>query len=741
MKANSSSNRKFTIKMQKKLAVLFLCVLLAFVGLSAKLILINKDNGEQYKKQVLSQQQYDSRVLPFKRGDIVDCKGTKLAVSEKVYNVILDAKQLTAKEEYLEPTIQALSQCFSLNTGELRAYVAENPTSQYYVLAKRLPYDEISKFVELQNDIENNPYIKGIWFEEEYERTYPNGSMACDAIGFTGRDNVGSYGLEEYYNDTLNGINGREYGYLNDESALERSTKAAVDGNTIVTTLDANIQSIVEKNMKKFNEDNKNVARDGNGAYNIGCIVMKVHTGEILAMASYPDYDLNDTKNPQKLIGSYLIDETGKTTDTVITQEVLNTMDDEALYTNLNALWKNFCISSTYEPGSVSKPFTVATGLETGKLTGNETYFCGGSLWYGGHEIHCHNRLGDGMLTVKEAVEKSCNVALMQMGDAIGKNDFLKFQGMYNLGLKTNIDLAGEARTDTLVYNLNSMGEAELATSTFGQGFNVTMIQMITAYCSLVNGGYYYEPHMVNKILSPDGTTIKNIEPRILKQTVSQTTCDRIIDYCNGVVTEGTGKTARPAGYAIGGKTGTAEMVPRTKRNYVVSFMGHAPADNPEIAIYVVVDRPNAAMQDDAKFATGIVRNCLTEILPYQNYFMTEELSEKEQEEMAASDIAVHIPGIKGDEEETGEDLESVEITGGESTENTGGEGAQNTGDTQNGEAAEEEDAVSEQEKEWLERLATYETDPETGYLIEPGTGVLIDPATGQSVDGASFMN
>ena len=345
------------------------------------------------------------------------------------------------------------------------------------------------------------------------------------------------------------------------------------------------------------------------------------------------------------------------------------------------------------------------------------------------------------MLTVKEAVEKSCNVALMQMGDAIGKNDFLKFQSMYNLGLKTNIDLAGEARTDALVYNSNTMGEAELATSTFGQGFNATMIQMITAYCSLINGGYYYEPHMVSKILSPDGTTIKNIEPRILKQTVSESTCEKIIDYCNGVVTEGTGKTARPAGYAIGGKTGTAEMVPRTKRNYVVSFMGYAPADNPEIAIYVVVDRPNAVMQDDAKFATGIVRNCLTEILPYLNYFMTEKMSEKEQEEMAQSDLAVKIPGIKGDAEESGEDLESVEITGGETTGNTGGEETQSAGDTQNGEMTEEQDTVSEQEKEWQERIASYETDPETGYLIEPETGVLIDPATGQSVDGASFMN
>ncbi len=730
--------------MQKKLAVLFFLVLLAFAGLSVRLALINRDNGEQYKKQVLSQQQYDSITIPFKRGDIIDCKGTKLAVSEKVYNIVLDAKQLTAKAEYLDPTMKALHSCFGLDEASIRAFLKENPTSQYNVLKKQLTYDEISPFVELQNDPEQGLLIKGIWFEEEYRRTYPNGNLASDAIGFTGKDNVGSYGMEEYYNDTLNGINGRQYGYLNDESTLERTTKSAIDGNTIISTIDANIQSIVEKYLKKFNEEHKNVARSGNGAVNTACIMMRVNTGEILAMANYPNYDLNDTKNPHPLVGSILLDKEGKPTEEVITEETLKTMDDETLYANLNALWKNFCISSSYEPGSVAKPFTVAAGLESGRLTGNETYFCNGSLWYGGHEIHCHNRLGDGLLTVKQAVEKSCNVALMQMGDAIGKNIFLQFQNAFNFGLKTNIDLAGETRNDSLVYNMQTMGEAELATSTFGQGFNVTMIQMISGFCSLINGGNYYEPHIVSKIVSPDGVTVRNIEPRILKQTISPSTSDKIVDYCNGVVIEGTGKTARPAGYAIGGKTGTAEMVPRNKRNYLVSFMGYAPADHPEIAIYVIVDRPNAPMQDDAKFATGIVRNILTEVLPYMNYFMTEELSEKEESELEETGIYDSI--LHKAEEETpaegddaaskdkekkqdgagnGDDKESVEVI-------RPGEG---------GELSEEDKKLQEMELSLIDKIKSYSVDPETGYLIEPGTGVLIDPNTGAAVDGASFEN
>ncbi len=737
-------SHKFTTKMQKKLVVLFLFVLSAFVGLSVRLILINRDNGEQYKRQVLSQQRYDSRVIPFKRGDIVDCKGTKLAVSEKVYNVILDVSLMTEKEQYIEATLQALGSCFDLDMTEIRSFVQANPESKYKVLAKKLSYDEISPFVELQNDAKNNPDIKGVWFEAEYERVYPGGSLACDVIGFTGKDNTGTYGLEEYYNDTLNGINGREYGYLNDDSTLERRTKAAIDGNTIVTTIDSNIQGIVEKYLKKFNEENSDVAREGNGAHNVGCIIQNVNTGEILAMASYPFFDLNDIYNPQVLLGMHKLDENLKETDEVITQQMIDAMDHDTLYMHLNAVWKNFCISNTYEPGSTAKPFTVAMGLETGRMSGNETYFCGGFLWYGGHKIHCHNRMGDGTLTVKQAIEKSCNVALMQMGEVIGKENFLTFQEGFGWGLKTNIDLAGEARTAGLVYDSTTMRETELATATFGQGFNVTMIEMITAFSSLVNGGYYYEPHIVNKILSSDGTTIKNIEPRLLKQTISASTSEQIVDYCNGVVTEGTGTTARPAGYAIGGKTGTAETAPRTKKDYVCSFLGYAPADDPQIAIYVVVDRPNSTKQDDAKYATRIVRDILTEVLPYLHFFMTEELSETETTELGESGLAVRIPGVEpaegqdgeGDTPEGGSDPESGEPQGDGTAQDP--EELDITGaDPGGGEAGE----MSEEEREWRERISGYATDPETGYLVEPETGVLLDPQTGQAVNSVPLMD
>lgn len=716
------SYRKFTIKMQKKLVVLFIAVLLAFAGLFYQLYRISRDNGEQYKKQVLSQQRYDSTTIPYKRGTILDANGSVLATSEKVYNVILDSVAISEKEEYLEPTLSALQREFGIDTASIRDYIEKNKeTSRYHVLAKRLSYSEISDFLDMQN--EEGSQIKGIWFDEEYKRVYPGNSLACDVIGFTTADNRGNYGLEEYYNDVLSGIPGREYGYLNDDSDLERKTIAAEDGNSLVTTIDANIQSIVEKYLLKFNEEYKDNFHPGNGAENVGCIIMKVDSGEILAMANYPNFDLNDTRNTDTLMGMPLLDEKGNKTGEYLTEENMDVLDDEEmLYQHLDALWKNYCISSTYEPGSVAKPFTVAAGVESGKITGTETYNCEGSLEIGGWPIRCHNRYGDGLLTVQEGIERSCNVVMMKIGQAMGTDTFVKFQHIFNFGLKTNIDLQGEARTASLIYTKDTMGSTEMATNTFGQSFNVTMIQMITGFCSLINGGYYYEPHMVSKIVSPSGATVQNIEPRVLKQTISEDTSDMIREYCNTVVTgeHGTGKTARPAGYMIGGKTGTAETLPRKNGQYVVSFMGYAPADDPQIAIYVVVDRPNVQYQDDAKFATRIVRGILTEVLPYMGIFMTEELSDSEREELEALQIEIRTAPAAEEEAEEGEDT-TEEGTGEENGEDTGTEGEEET----------------EKEEVWK----SFPIDPATGYAVDPNTGDMVDPVTGAVIGGSYDEN
>ncbi len=705
------SNR-FTFWMQKKLLILFLLVLMAFIMLSIRLILINRDKGNDYKKQVLSQLEYDSVTIPFKRGEILDANGTVLAISNKVYNVILDTKVLMDDETNLEPTLNALRTVFGVDTGEVREYIMTHPNSSYYVLARRLDYEQVEKFKALQADEENGSKIKGIWFEDEYKREYPNGSLACDVIGFTRSDNAGQYGLEEYYNDVLCGTNGRQYGYLNDDSNLERTTIPAIDGYNIQTTIDGNIQSIVEKYLLEFNEEYKDAVRPGNGAHNVGCIIMEVDTGNILAMASYPNYDLNDTRNTDNLIGMPELNEKNQRTGEYLTADMIRMMDDETMYRHLDALWKNFCIVDTYEPGSVSKPFTVAAALETGAIMGDEKFNCEGRLEVGDYKIKCHQIYGDGNISVAEGIERSCNVVLMNVAFKLGKDRFIDFQHLFGFGLKTNIDLAGESRTASLVYNKDNIRQTELATCSFGQGFNASMIQVITGFCSLINGGYYYEPHVVSRIMTSDGATVENITPRLLKQTISQSTSDKILEYCNLVVTgeKGTGKTARPPGYMIGGKTGTAETLPRGNKEYVVSFMGYAPADDPEIAIYVVVDRPNAAQQDDAKFATRIVRKILMEVLPYLNIFMTEELSEKEIEEL--NELQMQITMQQQTEEGEGEE--------GEENEDEEEEEPESTADT--------------------ETWKTFPLDPESGYLKDPNTGNLVDPETGASVSGDALI-
>ncbi|MFI3214261.1 MAG: penicillin-binding protein 2 [Eubacteriales bacterium] len=731
---------------KKKIFILFFCIAAAFVGLSARLIIINREDGEEYKKQVLSQQQeqYESTTIPYKRGDILDTNGNILATTEKVYNLIVDSKMILTKEEYLEPTMAALSSCFpEVDIQTIRNYIEDNPTSQYYVVSKRMTYDEISGFLILQEELieagdpeveaglsigsKKNANVQGIWFEEEYKRVYPNNTLASNAVGFSGTDNNGLSGLEGYYNDTLNGTDGRSYGYLNDDGTLEGTTISATDGYNIVSTIDVNIQSIVEKYILEYNEEYTNNARTGNGAQNIGCIIMDVNSGEILAMANYPNYNLNDTYNTSALIGSQLLNVDGSVDElgTVITADNVDEVlaDTDVMYQNLNNLWNNFCISSTFEPGSTAKPFVVAAGLDSGKMTGDEYYTCNGALEVADYIIKCHAYLsgGEGTLSVQEAIEQSCNVALMLMGNQIGRSVFLEYQQKFNFGLKTNIDLSGETRTDSLVFNENTMGVTELATSSFGQGYNVTMIQMIAAFSSLVNGGYYYEPHMVSQITTADGAVVENIEPRILKQTVSESVSDTIQEYLLGVVENGTGTTAKPAGYSIGGKTGTAEMVPRDKINYVVSFMGCAPAIDPEIAIYVVVDRPNVVAQDDAKHATRLVRSILTEVLPYMKIFMTEELSEDEILELEELNLSL-TTAPESDEpllDENGEVIEPEEET-------------TTPGDVlENGAVVQEDGSIDANGGDTSSSFGV--TDEEIGDTA-PLTGTVLNPSTGEAV-------
>ena len=603
---------RFSRKMQKKLLIVFSLISVALIGLIGRLMYIEYTSGAKYEKIVLSQQEYDSSTIPYRRGDIVDTKGTILATSTDVYNVILDCKVLNNDEKKIEPTITALVQCFpDLNADELRQLIQNEPNKQYNVLEKRLPYDQIQGFVTLQEDKKNNPDIDGVWFEKEYIRKYPYGSIGSSVIGFTTSGNVGMAGIENSYNSTLNGINGREYGYLNSDNNFEKTIKAAEDGNVVVSTIDLNIQSIVEEKVAQFQIDNANVAREGAGSKHTAVVVMNPQNGEVLAMAQYPNYD---SSNPRDLSAYY-------------TQEQIEAMSDDEKLDALNGLWQNYCLTETYEPGSTAKPFTVAAGLETGTLSGDETYLCDGSELVSGSTIHCVNRNGHGLEGIREALMNSCNDALMQMSYAIGVDNFVEYQKIFGFGQKTNIDLPGEARTDSLIYTRDSMTAVDLATNSFGQNFNTTMIQMSGAFCSLINGGYY-QPHVVKKITDEDGNTIQTMDNTLIKQTVSEATSEKIKGYLYSTVSEGgTGKYAKVNGYSMGGKTGTAQKIPRGQGNYLVSFIGYAPQEKPQLMVYVIVDEPNAEDEAHSSYAQGIAQEIFAETLPYLNIYPDEPMA------------------------------------------------------------------------------------------------------------------
>lgn len=614
--------KRFTQSMKKKLLVVFLLVIVLLIVLIVRLFYIRYTKGEEYEKRVLNQQGYESQTIPYERGDILDSQGTILATSVDVYNVILDCKLINEDKKYVEPTVKALVQCFpDVTEEEVKAALTEKADSRYFVLRKKLPYEEIQDFEQLQNEVYTegknkgdkvNPNVQGVWFEKEYVREYPYNSLACKVLGFTTSGNVGIGGLEDYYNDTLNGINGRQYGYLNMDNNVEKTIKDAVNGQSLVTTIDINIQSIVEQKIAAFNEAHANEFTEGPGSANTAVIVMNPQNGEILAMADSSGYDLN---NPWDLSAYY-------------TQEEIDAMDEQTTLDTLNGIWQNFCTTYTYEPGSTAKPFTVAAGLETGKLSENDPpYYCDGYQEVGGHTIKCvaYSHGGHGSETIEQAIMNSCNDALMQMADKIGKEDFSKYQKIFNFGLKTNIDLPGEAKTDTVIKSVEEMGSADLATYSFGQNFNVTMIQLASAFSSIINGGEYYQPHLVKKIVDDNGNTVQNIEPVLLKQTISKQTSDTIKGYLYNTVTSGTAKSAKVEGYSMGGKTGTAEKYPRGNHKYLVSFIGFAPVEDPEVLVYVVINEPNVENQAQSSLATNLAKDIFTELFPYMNIYKDED--------------------------------------------------------------------------------------------------------------------
>ena len=670
----SRQRKRFLERMKKKLFVVFLIAMLGFVALIIRVAYLEIAKGKNYSEQVLSQKQYESLEIPYERGEIVDRNGNVLATNEKVYNLIIEPKNILSSDKGREATYTALNKFFGIDKETYDSYMQRND-SLYCLVKKEIAYADVQAFREYC-DTNAGKDVVGVWFEDQYKRTYPNNSLACHILGYTVSGNVGQGGIEGYYNSYLNGTNGKTYGYLTNDNTVQSVTVPAVDGYTVVSTIDLNIQKIVEDNIKQYMQET--------GAKKIGVVAMDPDNGEVLSMASSYSYDPNDPMDTSKLRNMTVkvsnpakrqdtteeastedaSTEDGSTeeesseetseetseedtsedgsTEEASTEEIpeeleydfsqmtdaefkstLDSFDSTQLYEALNSLWRNFCISDNFEPGSTFKPFTVAGAIEDDVVQDGDTFYCDGYQQIGEDRIYCHNRSGDGMLTVRQALEQSCNDGLMQIAAKEGASTFDKYQELFGIGSYTGIDLYGESVGAK--FDADKLNPTELATSSFGQGVNVTMIQMAAGFCSIINGGNYYTPHVAKQILDNDGSIIEAVEPELVRKTISKSTSDLLKSYLAGVVTDGTGKRAAVDGYTIGGKTGTAEKLPRGTGRYILSFIGFSPVEHPQIMVYVVVDEPDVESQSTSGAGALLFHAIMEDLLPYMNVYQSSD--------------------------------------------------------------------------------------------------------------------
>lgn len=629
---NTKKEKRFTRGMQRRLTTSFAFVLLCMILLLIRIAVVNTTRGNRYAKQVLSQQTYDSRTIPARRGEIVDKNGIVLAKSDRRYNVILDCYAINQDYDYVEPTIQAVSSQFGIDESKVRDVVTSEKTrdSRYQIIAEKITKDQKDLFEDYRDgkDLESGKgmsqetlkaakadraNIQGVWFEEVYVRSYPEKTLAANVVGFSNDLGDGITGVENYYNSTLTGTDGRQFGYLDSSSDFSRTTIQPDNGKTVQLTLDMNIQQIVQDQIDAFDKEYGTESSDGKGAKNIGVIVMDPNSGSILAMASNHEYDLSDPYSG-------------------FSESDIKKMGEDAYVEALNKKWENFCVSESYEPGSVVKPITVASALEQGVVRDQDHFYCGGSLFITDTTINCDNIYGHGDETLEYAIVNSCNVALMQVGAKLGVRNFIRYQKAFGFGSQTGIDLPNE--NSGVIYNENTMHEVELATCSFGQGFTLNMVQEAAAFSAAINGGTYYQPHVVGAILNDDGSTSSTVESLALRQPVSADVSRLIRKYIHTAVEEGTGKKSRVPGYSTGGKTGTAEKIDpetgkRWKGKYLVSFIGAAPIDDPKVVIYCVVDEPNVEEEADSSYPQTLFRKIATEVFPYMGLYPTEPVTDQ----------------------------------------------------------------------------------------------------------------
>lgn len=592
-----------TASPNKRLRGILIAVIVVFLIIIFRIGWLQFVEGASLK-EMMYDQLITSEILTPKRGSIYDSTGKTLAISAQVDTVSVDPRKFVQTDEdgdvdefktkaYREKIAKSFSDIFELDYEETLNKISTD--SSFVVIAKKVEKDKIDR---LREWMEKEEVYSGISIDEDTKRYYPYNNLASSLIGFCNDDNQGSEGLEYYWNSTLTGTDGKivtSQDALRDYIPDENQTYIAPqNGSDLTLTIDANIQSIAEKYLKQGCIENE-ASRGGN------VIIMDPNTGDILAMATYPDYNLNDPYTP-----------------THIDSKEWNKMSSEDQTNTLYSLYKNRAISDTYEPGSVFKIITSAVALEEDLATTDtaNAYKCTGVYNVSGVNISCSHGAVHGNLSLRQALEKSCNAAFMQIGQKIGAKTLYSYYDAFGFFDKTNFASVGEASSN--FWNLSDVGPIELATMSFGQRFNITPIQMITAVSAVANGGNLMQPRIVKEIKDTSTGAVQTVEPVTVRQVISKETSEKMLDMLESVVTDGAGKYAQVKGYSIAGKTGTSEPSPGAEdQGNVASFAAISPVESPQLVVLVTIYGPQGDNNDGSTVAAPIAAQILNEVLPY----------------------------------------------------------------------------------------------------------------------------
>lgn len=622
------ARRKQGIKADQKFALILFVFMAILTVLFGRVVYWKVAHGAEFEAAAKNQQinRYDL-VNAANRGSILDRNEQVLAVSTAVYNVALDplliaeenkdADEKTKKK--IKKTFTTLCEYFpDLKYEDLEYHITLNPETQKINTPTHWKY--LVKGVErtVKEKLEKEKLL-GVYFEQTSKRSYPLNTLACHLIGFNN-----TWGLEGYYNDEMTGIPGRSFILYQGSDTVTYQDYAAKDGNTIVTTLDYTIQQYVEEAVKETMTTwpSKNVAS----------IVMDPNTGEVLAMASANNFDLNHPDEPLAL-------ETDETF-----RERWEAMPEEEKSEYLNGIWRNFCVSDTYEPGSIYKPLVAAAALEEGVISKNSTFTCTGSIDVYGQKINCHLHSGHGTISVEEILAQSCNPGIIQIAQKLGPEKFYKYQREFGFGQKTGIDLPGEEVG--ILHTEAALGPVELATSAFGQTFNCTTIQMATAFSALINGGNLVKPYVVSQIVDEEGSVVQEQETEIVRKVISQKTSNYMRTALKATVDHGTGKKIAIPGYSIGCKTGTAEQGSRSRDDiWTLTHMAYFPAENPQYLVFTVIHIPDDYV-DGVQSTAPMTKKIMESIIKYKNLEPTEATEEKA--ELSGSKETVTMPDYVG---------------------------------------------------------------------------------------------